>query len=147
MLANTRICILAATTFLLFGGVYCWQNYVDDQLLGADLIEAAIIGADGSEIWAKSPNFNLSPNEIKKLAEGFRNAASFFATGISLNGQKYLTIKADGQSVYGKKGAGGAICVKTSSAIIIGIYDDKLQPGNAANIVEKLGDYLRENGY
>jgi Profilin len=51
------------------------------------------------------------------------------------------------RSLYGKKGAGGVVVVKTGQAIIVGVYNDKQQPGNAANVVEKLGDYLRENGY
>lgn len=51
------------------------------------------------------------------------------------------------RSIYGKKGAGGVVNVKTAQAIVIGVYDDKLQPGNASNIAEKLADYLLENGY
>lgn len=31
-------------------------------------------------------------------------------------------------------------------AIIIGVYDNSMSSGKAANIVEKLGDYLRANG-
>jgi profilin len=46
-----------------------------------------------------------------------------------------------------KKGAGGAIIVKTGAAIILATYDDSIQPGQCSNVVEKLGDYLRTVGY
>lgn len=62
--------------------------------------------------------------------------------------QKYQVVKADDGSIYGKKGRGGAICVKTSTMVVIGIYNADLQSdGQAASIVEKLGDYFREQGY
>jgi profilin len=39
------------------------------------------------------------------------------------------------------------VTVKTVKAILIGLYDDKIQPGQAANVVEKLADYLIDSGY
>jgi len=61
---------------------------------------------------------------------------------------KYFALKADDRSIYAKQGAGGAVLVKTSKAVLIGIYDDKVQPGQCANVVEKLADYLIiETGY
>jgi len=43
--------------------------------------------------------------------------------------------------------AGGVCCVKTGKCVLVGAYDDKVQPGAAANVVEKLADYLIEQGY
>jgi profilin len=37
--------------------------------------------------------------------------------------------------------------VRTGQAILIGVYNESAQPGNATNTVEKLADYLIENGY
>jgi len=37
--------------------------------------------------------------------------------------------------------------VKIGKCILIGGYDENAQPGAAANIVEKLADYLIERGY
>jgi profilin len=34
------------------------------------------------------------------------------------------------------------ICVKTKQAVLIGVYDEDTQPGEATKIVEQLGDYL-----
>jgi profilin len=39
------------------------------------------------------------------------------------------------------------VLVKTGQAIIIGVYVEGQQSGKAANTVEKLGDYLIEQGY
>lgn len=47
----------------------------------------------------------------------------------------------------GKKGAGGVVMVKTGQAVLIGQYNETIQPGQATTVVEKLADYLRENGY
>ena len=47
--------------------------------------------------------------------------------------------------VRGKKGTGGVHCAKTKTTLILGIYDDSIQPGQAASVVEKMADYLIEN--
>jgi profilin len=47
----------------------------------------------------------------------------------------------------GKKGTAGVVLVRTGQAILIGVYNESAQPGNATNTVEKLADYLIENGY
>jgi hypothetical protein len=31
------------------------------------------------------------------------------------------------------------------SALVLGIYDETIQPGQAATVVEKMADYLTEN--
>jgi len=77
----------------------------------------------------------------------FKTPANVFAAGITINSVKYLGIKGDDRSIYGKKGSGGIVTVKTGQSIVIGVYSEGQQPGNAANTVEKLGDYLIENGY
>lgn len=56
-------------------------------------------------------------------------------------------VKADGRSLYGKKGAAGVVCVKTNQAIVIGTYNESIQPGQCTLIVEKLADYLIENSF
>jgi profilin len=56
-------------------------------------------------------------------------------------------IQGDERSIYGKKGATGVVIVKTPQTILIGVYNENMQPRNAANTVEKLADYLIDNGY
>jgi Profilin len=50
-------------------------------------------------------------------------------------------------AIIGKKGAGGVVCVKTNQAVLIGQYNETVQPGQATTVVEKLADYLRDNGF
>jgi len=123
-----------------------WQAYIDDQLTGAGLHQAAIIGHDGG-VWAASPAFGLKAGEGAKLVALFNNPPQAFSDGITVNGVKYLCIKSESTSIYGKKGAGGIVTAKTGQAVVIGVYNETLQPGNATNIVEKLADYLKENSY
>jgi len=124
-----------------------WQSYVDDQLVGTkNLTKGALLGLDGNT-WATSPGFKVTPAEGAALAALFNNPPNAFSTGITVAGTKYLALKSDNRSIYGKKGAAGVCTVKTGQTLIIGVYGEGIQPGSAANSVEKLADYLIENGY
>ena len=123
-----------------------WQEYVDNNLVGTGHVKkAAIVGHDGST-WATSAGFTVSTADAKKLLAAFSNPADVLANGIHLGSEKYMTIKTDDRSVYGKKGATGIVSVKTGQAILIGVYDETIQPGQAATTVERLADYLIDNG-
>eukprot|EP01132_Coremiostelium_polycephalum_P007852 gene7852-9666_t len=124
-----------------------WQTYVDSNLLGAGFTQAIIIGNTDGGVWATSAGFSLKGTEATDFVKNFNDPSQFSAKGIVANGVKYFTLKADNRSAYGKKDAGGVIAVKTGKAILIGVYGDKLQAGAAANIVEKLGDYLIDSGF
>ncbi|CCG84164.1 protein of unknown function [Taphrina deformans PYCC 5710] len=120
-----------------------WQAYIDSSLLGTGKIDkAGIYSRAGDSTWANSAGFTLSAPELKAISAGFDNAGSIQASGLKVMGEKYLTIRAEDRSIYGKKGNKGLICVRTKQAIIIGHYPETTQPGEAAKIVEGLGDYL-----
>jgi len=124
-----------------------WQEYVDGHLVGTgNCTKAAIVGLDGST-WATTVGFNLKAGEGKKAVGFFADASGALQSGVHLNGEKYMTIRADNRSIYGKKGATGYCAVKTNQCILLGIYNESIQPGQCANTVEKLADYLIENGY
>eukprot|EP01101_Sappina_pedata_P008198 TRINITY_DN44_c0_g1_i4.p3 TRINITY_DN44_c0_g1~~TRINITY_DN44_c0_g1_i4.p3 ORF type:complete len:127 (+),score=72.79 TRINITY_DN44_c0_g1_i4:63-443(+) len=124
-----------------------WQSYVDDSLVGAGHVhKAALLGHDGNT-WATSAGFAVTPTEGAALAALFNTPANAFSTGITAAGTKYLALKADGRPIYGKKGSSGVLVVKTGQAIIVGVYNEGIQPGAAVNGVEKVADYLVENGY
>merc|ERR1711974_286962 len=124
-----------------------WQTYVDTNLVGTGAVtQAAIIGHDGNT-WATSAGFAVSPANGAALANAFKDATAIRSNGFELAGTRYVTIRADDRSVYGKKGSAGVITVKTSKAILIGVYNEKIQPGTAANVVEKLADYLIGQGF
>ena len=124
-----------------------WQAYVDDSLVGTGTVsKGALHGLDGN-VWATTPGFSVAPAEAKAIIAGFSNPSSIQGSGILANGAKYMTIRAEANSVYGKRGPGGIVCVKTGQAVIIGVYDENIQPGQCTATVEKLGDYLRDQGY
>jgi len=124
-----------------------WQSYVDAQLIGTKNVgKAALLGHDGNT-WATSAGFVVTPAEGAALAGLFNNPPNAFANGITVAGTKYLALKSDNRSIYGKKGNAGVCAVKTGQCLIVGVYGEGQQPGSAANTVEKLADYLIESGY
>lgn len=44
------------------------------------------------------------------------------------------------------QGSGGVTIKKTNQALVIGIYEEPLTPGQCNMIVERLGDYLIDQG-
>merc|ERR1712137_876651 len=95
-----------------------WQAYVDQQLVGTGHISrGAILGLDGSQ-WAATAGFGVG--EGKQLADLFNNPNNAYASGIHVSGTKYLAVKADNRSIYGKKGAAGCCCVKTNQCVLVG---------------------------
>eukprot|EP01097_Dermamoeba_algensis_P002567 TRINITY_DN2022_c0_g1_i2.p1 TRINITY_DN2022_c0_g1~~TRINITY_DN2022_c0_g1_i2.p1 ORF type:complete len:137 (-),score=26.62 TRINITY_DN2022_c0_g1_i2:71-448(-) len=123
-----------------------WQDYVK-QLTDQGLNGAAILGNSDGGVWSISNTLTLKAGEGRALADLFKNPSNVFVSGITINGEKYMGIKGDQQSIYGKKGQGGIVTAKTNQGIVVGRYNETVQPGNAALYVEKLADYIRDNGY
>lgn len=124
-----------------------WQDYVDSNLVGTGNIQqAAICGYDGNP-WAISPGFKVTSTEVKNVLAGFTDPSNLRSQGMFIAGEKYLVVAADDRSINGKKGLGGVVAVKTGQTVLIGVYGSKTQLGQALNTVEKLADYLIENGY
>lgn len=48
-------------------------------------------------------DFQLSQEEINSLITAYTSSDQAFANGFSIAGEKFVTIKADERSVYGKK--------------------------------------------
>lgn len=128
-----------------------WQAYVDTSLVGTgNLDRAAIFNTQGTSVWASSPGFTVSPAEIKEIIASYSDTSDvkkIQSGGFRVAGEKYMTIKADEKSVYGKKGKEGMVIVKTLQAILVAHYPETVQPGKATNTVEQLGDYLIGVGY
>ncbi|KAL9263034.1 Profilin-like protein [Drosera capensis] len=128
-----------------------WQAYVDEHLMwdieGNRLSAAAIIGQDGS-VWAQSDTFpQLKPEEVSGIMSDFDEPGTLAPTGLYLGSTKYMVIQGEpGAVIRGKKGAGGVTIKKTNLALIIGIYAEPMTPGQCNMVVERLGDYLIEQG-
>ena len=124
-----------------------WQAYVDTNLLSTQKVkQAAIHGLDGAP-WATSAGLALDQAQVQTILNGFKDASAIREQGIKLNGQKYFTLRADDRSIYGKNGATGVVCVKTKQAVLIGFYDETVQPGETTKVVEGLADYLISVNY
>lgn len=124
-----------------------WQDYVDNQLLASKCVtKAAITGHDGG-IWAKSDNFEVTKEEIAKLFQGFDKPDILANGGVTLGGQRYIYLSGTDRIIRAKLGRNGVHCMKTGQSVIVSIYEDPVQPQQAASIVEKLGDYLITCGY
>jgi profilin len=111
------------------------------------LSAAAIIGHDGN-VWAQSATFpELKLEEIEKLLNGFEDISTLAQNGLFLGGAKYMVLQGDpGIVIRGKKGPGGCTVRKTNSALVIGLYDEPCTPGECNIAVEKLGEYLSDQG-
>ncbi|KAJ5833927.1 hypothetical protein N7474_002238 [Penicillium riverlandense] len=110
--------------------------------------KAGILAADFSGLEASSPGFQLTQDDINTLAAAFSSSDNAFANGFSIGGEKFVTIKADERSLYGKKcfdpmqGKEGAIVVRATSCTIIAHHGESVQTTNAATVVENLVDYI-----
>ena len=72
---------------------------------------------------------------------------NFTFSGIVLASKKYFYLSCTDESVRAKFGAGGIHITKTKQAFIVGLYEDPIVPGQCANTVEALADYLRNSNY
>ncbi|KAF7813891.1 profilin-1 [Senna tora] len=132
--------------------IMSWQTYVDDHLMceieGNHLTSAAILGQDGS-VWAQSSTFpQIKPEEVTAIMNDFNEPGSLAPTGLYIGGTKYMVIQGEsGAVIRGKKGPGGVTVKKTNMALIIGIYDEPMTPGQCNMIVERLGDYLIDQSF
>ncbi|MFQ6627683.1 hypothetical protein Gotur_006290 [Gossypium turneri] len=147
------------------------------EIEGNHLSAAAIIGHDGSVWAQSANFPQFKPEEINAIMNDFNEPGSLAPTGLHLGGTKYMVIQGEpGAVIRGKKplkirctsdvlsvpiwstlvfdvtfsyanGPGGVTVKKTNMALIIGIYDEPMTPGQCNMIVERLGDYLLDQGY
>eukprot|EP01118_Nematostelium_gracile_P000403 TRINITY_DN1043_c0_g1_i1.p2 TRINITY_DN1043_c0_g1~~TRINITY_DN1043_c0_g1_i1.p2 ORF type:complete len:126 (+),score=43.54 TRINITY_DN1043_c0_g1_i1:90-467(+) len=123
-----------------------WDAYVK-QLTDQKFVDAGVYGIDGTR-WAASNGLASQDAIIKgQLAPAFKNADTVRQNGVKFGATKYMIVKADPDSIYGKTTNGGFIASKTNKAIVIAVYGEAHQPGAAAVAVEKVADYLKSSGY
>ncbi|CAH2104499.1 unnamed protein product [Euphydryas editha] len=124
-----------------------WQDYVDKQLIASRCVtKAAIAGHDGN-VWAKSEGFDISKDEVGKIVAGFENESLLTSGGVTIAGTRYIYLSGTDRIIRAKLGKVGVHCMKTQQAVVISLYEEPIQPQQAASVVEKLGDYLITCGY
>ncbi|CAI7617158.1 unnamed protein product [Penicillium glandicola] len=121
-----------------------WQgmNHLELLMGSGQFDKAGILAADFSVVEASSPGFTLSQEEINSLITAYTSSDQAFAGGFSVCGEKFVTIRADERSLYGKKGKEGVVIARASSCTIIAHHSEAVQTPNAATVVENLVDYL-----
>lgn len=134
-------------------GSMSWQVYVDEHLLtelpsGGSLSQGAIVGQDGA-VWAQSAGFpEITDDEVAKIMEELNSPGKIAQSGLFLGGTKYIVIPGEpGEVIRGRKNQDGVTIKKTLTALVIGIYGEGVQAGDANTVVENLGDYLIEQKY
>jgi len=128
-----------------------WQAYVDSSLVATgNADKGAIYSAAGDSVWAVTPGFDIKEPEAKTLVAALAGGAAaekLWTDGLHIAGERYVVTKAEGRSIYGRKGKDGIVICKTTQAILIAHYGETTLAGNAALTVEKLADYLVGLGY
>lgn len=123
-----------------------WDAYRDSLIANNILKFAAVVGHDGGT-WTTSAGFNVTPDEVKALLGGLNNSELLQASGVHINGVKYMYIQSDATQIQGKKGATGVSVAKAGKCLVIGAYTDGMQPGAARTRVETIRDHLVNSGY
>ncbi|OGM39553.1 profilin [Aspergillus bombycis] len=125
--------------------VFLLSGYVDSSLMGSGQFDkAAVLSHDLGGTEAYSPGFTISVDELKELAAAFANSATAMANGFHVGGEKFVAIRADDRSLYGKKGKEGIVVVRAKSCVMIAHHPESVQTPNAATVVENLVDYLNK---
>ena len=68
--------------------------------------KAAIFNTEGTSVWATSSNFQVTPAELKEIVAAYKDSKDvkdIQGSGFKISGDKYITLKADDRSLYGKK--------------------------------------------
>ncbi|PSN67498.1 Profilin/allergen [Corynespora cassiicola Philippines] len=126
-----------------------WQAYVDQSLVGTGTVDKALIcDVGGQTVWATTPGFEVTPEQMKAIAASFGDSSrAILGQGIKIGSDKYMAINSDDESLKGKKGKEGIVAVKTTQAILIAHHPEEVQLTNAFNTVVQLADYLKGVGY
>ena len=104
--------------------------------------KAVLYSRAGDAVWATSGGIVLSVNEISSIATGFDDPSNLQSNGLHIQSLKFMLLRADDRSIYGRHDAEGVICVRTKQTILIAHYPANVQAGEATKIVEQLADYL-----
>ncbi|XP_047444563.1 profilin-1 [Mugil cephalus] len=137
-----------------------WQSYID-TLLAADgsgtapVAQAAICGVSSGQesVWAASPGFTVSVDEIKKLAG---DRSNFGQTGVVIGGQKcrMLRDQMDTEEVYAlqlktaadAEGNSYNVCVgRSATAIVIAKGTKDANGGQVSSKVYGVVTHLRKS--
>ena len=82
------------------------------SLIGTgNLDKAAIFNTEGTSVWATSAKFTVSPQEMQEIVNTYKDKGSdgvkqVQSTGLHVADERFVVLKADDRSIYGKKVCG-----------------------------------------
>ena len=121
--------------------------YIDNLMAYRCFTHVGIFDQNSGACWASTPNFPISPDQLKNVALGFKDISSA-QKGVVVDNEKFMFIRSDpGSSILYKKGANGAFAQKAKLCIIIGIHDEKVKAEHVTGTIGKMVDYLISIGY
>merc|ERR1712226_72028 len=124
-----------------------WQQYITN-LEASDHVAAAMIVGHNGGLWAKGEGIQHDAGEMAAIFQGFSNPQGLYASGVKMEGTKYLFLRSPADGVlYIKKGKVGACVCKTTQAIIICKYTDGMNAGSCNMVAENMMSYLTGQGY
>merc|ERR1712151_122725 len=126
--------------------IMSWDSYIKQMEDSPDVDAAMIAGFNGG-LWAKGAKFQHNAQEITTIYNGFANQSQFSASGLVLEGVKYMFLRGDTDTLYVRKGAVGACICKTKQAIVICKYNEEMTAGQCNTVCERIKDYLVGNDY
>lgn len=78
-----------------------------NSLVGTGNVDrAAIFNNEGNSVWATSAGFTVSPTEMQEVVAAYKDSGDVKqvqSTGLHIAGERFIVIKADDRSIYGKK--------------------------------------------
>ncbi|KAI9848592.1 MAG: profilin, required for normal timing of actin polymerization in response to thermal stress [Sclerophora amabilis] len=87
-----------------------WQAYVDTSLVGTGhLDKAAIFNSEGTSVWASSAGFTVAPKEIEEIITAYNDKGDSTgvkqvqSNGLHVAGERFVVLRADERSLYGRK--------------------------------------------
>ncbi|KAJ8975832.1 hypothetical protein NQ317_001229 [Molorchus minor] len=114
---------------------------------GCLYVEFIFIHRSGVDAVNHVMTVEVSKEELAKLVQGFEKQDILTSSGVTLAGNRYIYLSGTDRVIRAKLGKVGVHCMKTTQAVVVSLYEDPIQPQQAASVVEKLGDYLITCGY
>mmetsp|Transcript_223 Transcript_223/g.575 ORF Transcript_223/g.575 Transcript_223/m.575 type:complete len:770 (-) Transcript_223:592-2901(-) len=124
-----------------------WQPFVDVNLVGTGMVTAAGIYDLQGNPWAYSAGFAAQVAEVAAVSARFSMPTALAATGVTIAGVGYMFVRGEENAdIYVKKGHEGVYFWRCNTCILVAYHNDRVQPGQCAHTVAKLGDFLKESG-
>jgi len=99
-----------------------WQSYVDDQLLNTKMVTHAVICGHDGNIWAKSADFVVTPEELRSLIGKYADTSLLAQNGVTIGGKKYMYLSSTDKVIRAKKGTSGVHAIKTTQSNYIFLF-------------------------